>query len=48
MSVAKKGADDGNCGKTNKDILHAAICRVVSGGITVVAAAANEQDSASH
>ncbi|HEX6867716.1 MAG TPA: S8 family serine peptidase, partial [Candidatus Limnocylindrales bacterium] len=48
MSVAKKGADDGACGTANKDVLHAAICRVVRGGITVVAAAANEKDSATH
>ena len=48
MSVAKDGSDDHNCGKTNKDILHQAICRLVSGGITVVAAAANDHSSASH
>ena len=48
MSVAKAGADDANCGKTNDDILHQAICRLVAGGITVVAAAANDGASASH
>ena len=47
MSVAKDGADDVNCGLTNKDILHQAICRVVAGGITVVAAAGNDKRSAS-
>ncbi|HET7168496.1 MAG TPA: S8 family serine peptidase [Candidatus Limnocylindrales bacterium] len=48
MSVAKSGADDANCGITNKDVLHQAICRLYRGGITVVAAAANERRSASH
>ena len=46
MSVAKTGSDDGNCGVTNKDVLHQAICRLYKGGITVVAAAANEHSSA--
>ena len=46
MSVTKAGADDGNCGLTNHDPLHQAICRVVAGGITVVAAAANDSHSA--
>ena len=32
MSVAKAGADDANCGNSNKDILHQAICRLVGGG----------------
>ena len=48
MSVTKAGADDGNCGLTNHDPLHQAICRVVAGGITVVAAAANDSHSATH
>ncbi len=47
MSVTKSGRDDGNCGKSNADPLHAAICRVVAGGITVVAAAANDSSYAS-
>ena len=47
MSVTKDGKDDHNCGFTNKDPLHQAICRVVAGGITVVAAAANDSHSAS-
>ena len=46
MSVAKSGSDDRNCGITNKDVLHQAICRLYKGGITVVAAAANESGSA--
>jgi subtilisin family serine protease len=48
MSVAKSGKDDVNCGFTNKDVLHQAICRLYRGGITVVAAAANEHASASN
>ena len=32
MSVAKAGADDGDCGVNNSDILHQAICRLVAGG----------------
>ncbi|MDQ3128026.1 MAG: S8 family serine peptidase [Chloroflexota bacterium] len=47
MSVAKYGSDDVNCGLTNKDILHQAICRLVASGVTVVAAAANDAGSAS-
>ncbi|MGK2849476.1 MAG: S8 family serine peptidase [Candidatus Limnocylindrales bacterium] len=46
MSVAKRGSDDVNCGYSNADVLHQAICRVVAGGITVVAAAANASTSA--
>ncbi len=46
MSVTKDGSDDGNCGFTNKDPLHQAICRVVATGVTVVAAAANDSHNA--
>jgi hypothetical protein len=46
MSVTKAGSDDHNCGLTNNDPLHQAICRVVQGGITVVAAAANDSHNA--
>ena len=46
MSVAKSGSDDRNCGATNNDILHAAICRLVASGVTVVAAAGNDSSSA--
>ena len=46
MSVAKTGSDDGNCGVSNHDVLHAAICRLYAAGITVVAAAANSHQSA--
>ncbi|HEX2756547.1 MAG TPA: S8 family serine peptidase [Candidatus Limnocylindrales bacterium] len=46
MSVAKRGSDDRHCGAWNKDILHAAICRLVASGVTVVAAAGNDSSSA--
>ncbi len=46
MSVAKYGSDDGNCGLSNSDVLHQAICRLVSSGVTVVAAAGNDSSSA--
>ena len=32
MSVAKSGSDDHNCGYTNKDAMHKAICRLVARG----------------
>ncbi len=47
MSVAKPGSDDHACGATNGDILHAAICRLVGSGVTVVAAAGNNSFNAS-
>ncbi len=46
MSVAKWGKDDLHCGAWNKDVLHAAICRLVGSGVTVVAAAGNDSSSA--
>jgi subtilisin len=46
MSVTKDGVDDHNCGRTQWDALHQAICRVVAGGITVVAAAGNNSRNA--
>jgi subtilisin len=41
MSLGGKGADDGNCGRTNKDPLHAAICRSVQAGVVYATAAGN-------
>ena len=46
MSITKWGSDDGNCGQSNGDILHAAICRLVKDGVTVVVAAANDSGNA--
>ena len=48
MSVAKSGDDDPDCGASERDVLHLAICRVVKGGITVVAAAGNDHMSAAN
>src|SRR5918911_1838338 len=41
MSLEGPGADDGNCGNTNNDALHKAICSSVAAGVTYVAAAGN-------
>jgi subtilisin family serine protease len=43
MSLGGGGASDTNCGRTNFDALHKAICRSVSNaGVTYVAAAGND------
>ena len=41
MSLGGSGSDDGNCGNTNNDALHRAICRSVALGTTYVVAAGN-------
>lgn len=41
MSLGGSGTDDGNCGLTNNDALHQAICRAVKDGVTFVVAAGN-------
>ena len=41
MSLGGSGTDDGNCGLTNNDALHRAICRAVGDGVTFVVAAGN-------
>ncbi len=46
MSVARSGSDDRNCGLTNGDVIHQAVCRLVSAGVTVVAAAGNNSFNA--
>jgi subtilisin family serine protease len=46
MSLGGTGSDDGNCGLTNNDALHQAICRSVAAGVTYVVAAGNETDNA--
>jgi subtilisin len=46
MSLTAWGRDDHNCGRTNSDLFHQAICRITGMGITVVAAAANDSASA--
>ncbi|MEV7523842.1 S8 family serine peptidase [Streptomyces sp. NPDC091371] len=45
MSLGGDGADDGNCGFTNNDPEHQAICHVVNNaGVTMVVAAGNDAD----
>jgi subtilisin family serine protease len=41
MSLGGSGSDDGNCGNSNGDALHKAICGSVSAGVTYVVAAGN-------
>ena len=47
MSLGGGGTSDNNCGNTNNDPLHKAICRSRDAGITYVVAAGNENKSAS-
>ncbi len=47
MSLGGSGTDDGNCGKSNSDAMHAAICKAVAAGITFVVAAGNDTADAS-
>lgn len=42
MSLGGTGSDDGNCGISNNDALHKAICNSVAKGITYVVAAGND------
>lgn len=41
MSLGGSGVDDGACGTKSNDPFHAAVCRVVAQGVTVVVAAGN-------
>jgi subtilisin family serine protease len=43
MSILGSGKNDGNCGYTNKDVWHQAICRSTGAGVTYVAAAGNSK-----
>jgi subtilisin family serine protease len=42
MSLGGSGRDDGNCGNTNNDPMHGAICNSVAAKITYVVAAGND------
>ena len=42
MSLGGAGTDDGNCGNTNGDAMHKAICSSVVAGVTYVVAAGND------
>jgi subtilisin family serine protease len=44
MSLGGAGTDDGNCGVTDQDAFHAAVCRVTATGVTVVVAAGNSKE----
>ena len=46
MSLGGSGTDDSNCGNSNNDAMHKAICRSVAAGITFVAAAGNDSADA--
>ncbi|WP_432477677.1 S8 family peptidase [Nocardioides sp. GXQ0305] len=46
MSLGGGGEDDGNCGATNDDAQHAAICAAVDAGVTFVVAAGNDSADA--
>jgi subtilisin family serine protease len=45
MSLGGTGSNDNNCGNTNNDALHKALCNSVAAGVTYVVAAGNETDS---
>ena len=46
MSLGGEGTDDQNCGNTNGDAMHKAICKSVAAGITYVVAAGNDSQDA--
>lgn len=48
MSLGGGGADDGNCGNSNGDAMHQAICASVAAGVTYAVAAGNESDNAAN
>jgi subtilisin family serine protease len=48
MSLGGGGSDDGNCGRTNGDAMHLAICNSVAAGVTYAVAAGNSHDDAAN
>lgn len=48
MSIASSGWDDGDCGRSNTDLLHQAVCRLSEAGVTMVAAAGNSASDAAN
>ncbi|MBI2012198.1 S8 family serine peptidase [Candidatus Daviesbacteria bacterium] len=47
MSLGGSGSSDNNCGNTNGDALHKAICNSTNAGVTYAVAAGNSSDDAS-
>lgn len=47
MSLGGRGSDDGNCGNTNGDVIHKAICQAVRDGVTFTVAAGNSSSDLS-
>ncbi len=45
MSIAGSGANDNNCGNSNNDPYHRAICRSTAAGVSYVAAAGNNKSN---
>jgi subtilisin family serine protease len=48
MSLGGSGSDDGNCGRTDGDAEHEAICASVAAGVTYVVAAGNGSEDAAN
>jgi subtilisin len=48
MSLRMSGSDDGNCGQTNGDLVHQAVCRLERAGVTIVVAAGNDARNAAN
>jgi subtilisin len=48
MSLGGPGSDDGNCGNSNGDPVHLAVCQVVRDGVTLVVAAGNSKTDLSN
>jgi subtilisin len=48
MSLGGSGSNDGNCGKTNGDALHLAICNSTQAGVTYVVAGGNDSANISN
>lgn len=46
MSFGGSGMDDGNCGLTNRDPIHLAVCATVAKGVTMVTSAGNDFQNA--
>jgi subtilisin family serine protease len=46
MSLTGTGSDDGNCGKSNRDVMHKAVCGSIAKGVVHVVAAGNNSSDA--